>query len=56
MWNTVTSVICALVKKMWDNYIKPVWDNIANAIANSAIFKSATKLWNNLLDAVHKVF
>lgn len=55
-WNEVVSVISALVKKMWDNYIKPVWDNIANAITNSAIFKSATKLWNNLLDAVHKVF
>lgn len=55
-WNTVTSVISALVAKMWNNYIKPVWDNIANAITNSAIFKAASKLWNSLLDAIHKVF
>lgn len=55
-WNTVTSIISALVSKMWNNYIKPVWDNIANAITNSAIFKAASKLWNSLLDAIHKVF
>jgi hypothetical protein len=41
---------------MWNSYIKPVWDNIAKAITDSAIFKAATKLWNNLLDAIHKVF
>ena len=41
---------------MWNTYIKPIWDNIANAITNSAIFKSAKKLWNDLLDAVYKVF
>lgn len=56
IWNEVVSVICALVKKMWNSYIKPVWDNIAKAITDSAIFKAATKLWNNLLDAIHKVF
>ena len=55
-WNTVTSIISTLVSKMWNNYIKPVWDNIANAITNSAIFKAASKLWNSLLDAIHKVF
>ena len=55
-WNTVTSVISALVSKMWNNYIKPVWDNIANAITNSSIFKAATKLWNSLMDAIYKVF
>ena len=41
---------------MWNSYIKPVWDNIAKAITDSAIFKAATKLWNGLLDAVYKVF
>ena len=41
---------------MWNSYIKPVWDNIAKAITDSAIFKAATKLWNSLLDAVYKVF
>ena len=41
---------------MWNSYIKPVWDNIAKAITDSAIFKAATRLWNNLLDAIHKVF
>jgi hypothetical protein len=56
VWNDVVSVICALVKKMWNSYIKPVWDNIAKAITDIAIFKAATKLWNNLLDAIHKVF
>ena len=55
-WNTVTSVISALVAKMWNSYIKPVWDNIANAITNSSIFKAATKLWNSLMDAIYKVF
>lgn len=55
-WNEVVDVICALVKKMWNSYIKPVWDNIAKAITDSAIFKAAAKLWNNLLDAIHKVF
>lgn len=56
VWNEVVSVIGALVTKMWNTYIKPVWDNIAKAITDSAIFKAATKLWNNLLDAVYKVF
>ena len=55
-WNEVVSIICALVQKMWNSYIKPVWDNIAKAITDSAIFKAATKLWNSLLDAVYKVF
>lgn len=55
-WNEVVSVIGALVTKMWNTYIKPVWDNIAKAITDSAIFKAATKLWNGLLDAVYKVF
>lgn len=54
--NEVISVLCALVKKLWNDYVKPVWDKIANAITNSAIFKTATKLWNNLLNAVYKVF
>ena len=56
VWNEVVAVVCALVQKMWNSYIKPVWDNIAKAITDSAIFKAATKLWNNLLDAVYKVF
>lgn len=56
LWNEVVSVICSLVKKMWNTYIKPIWENIANAITDSAIFKAAVKLWNSLLDAVHKVF
>lgn len=55
-WNTVTSVLCALVKKFWNDYVKPVWDKIAKAITNSAIFKAAAKLWNSLLDAAYKVF
>ena len=56
VWNEVFSVLCALVKKLWNDYVKPVWDKIANAITNSQIFKTATKLWNGLLDAVYKVF
>ena len=44
------------MQKLWNDYVKPVWDKIANAITNSAIFKAATKLWNGLLDAVYKVF
>ena len=56
VWNEVIAVICALVQKMWTSYIKPIWDNIAKAITDSAIFKAATKLWNSLLDAVYKVF
>lgn len=56
VWNGVFSVLCALVKKLWNDYVKPVWDKIANAITNSGIFKAATKLWNGLLDAVYKVF
>ena len=56
VWNEVISVISALVQKLWNDYVKPVWDKIANAITNSAIFKAATKLWNGLLDAVYKVF
>ena len=55
-WNEMVSVVCALVKKLWNDYVKPVWDKIANAITNSQIFKTATKLWNSLLDAVYKVF
>lgn len=54
--NEVVQVVCALVAKMWNDYIKPVWEKIAKAITDSAIFKAATKLWNSLLDAVHKVF
>lgn len=56
VWNEVISVLSALVQKLWNDYVKPVWDKIANAITNSAIFKAATKLWNGLLDAVYKVF
>lgn len=56
VWNEVISVISALVQKLWNDYVKPVWDKIANAITNSAIFKAATNLWNGLLDAVYKVF
>ena len=45
-----------MVKKFWNDYVKPVWDKIAKAITNSAIFKAAAKLWNSLLDAAYKVF
>ena len=41
---------------MWNSYIKPVWEKISRAITDSAIFKAAAKLWNSLLNAVHKVF
>lgn len=54
--NDVFSVICALVQKLWNDYVKPVWDKITNVITNSQIFKTAAKLWNGLLDAVYKVF
>jgi len=33
-----------------------VWEKIAKAITDSAIFKAAVKLWNGLMDAVNKVF
>ena len=54
--NEVIQVICTLVQKMWNSYIKPVWEKISRAITDSAIFKAAAKLWNSLLNAVHKVF
>ena len=54
--NEVISVICALVQKLWNDYVKPVWEKIAKAITDSAIFKAAVKLWNGLMDAVNKVF
>ena len=41
---------------MWNSYIKHVWEKISRAITDSAIFKAAAKLWNSLLNAVHKVF
>ena len=54
-FNEVVNVIGALAAKLWNGYIKPVWEKIANAITDSAIFKAAARLWNSLLDVVHKV-
>lgn len=54
MWNTVTEVIGALMRKLWYDYIKPFWDAIVKAVTNSAIYKTAAKIWNAIKDAAAK--
>lgn len=50
-WNTLVEVVGALVRKLWNDYIKPYWDAIVNAVTNSAIYKTAAKIWNAIKDA-----
>lgn len=50
-WNTLTSVVGALCMKLWNNFIKPVWDNIVKAVTNSALYKNCAKIWQAIVNA-----
>ena len=53
-FNTMVEVISALIKKLWNDYVKPYWDAITKAITNSAIYKTCKKIWGAIVDFVSK--
>ncbi|MEE3309545.1 hypothetical protein, partial [Sharpea azabuensis] len=54
-FNTVTSIIGALMEKLWTNGFKPWWDNIVQSITNSQIYKACAKIFEAIYDFVYKV-
>lgn len=55
IFNTVTSIIGALMEKLWTNGFKPWWDNIVQSITNSQIYKACAKIFQAIYDFVYKV-
>lgn len=52
--NTMTSIIIALFKKMWQ-LVKPQWDALTNAITNSTIYKACAKIFQSIYRVVANV-
>lgn len=55
IFNTVTSIIGALMQKLWTEGFKPWWDNIVQSITNSQIYKACAKIFKAIYDYVYKV-
>lgn len=55
IFNTVTSIIGALMQKLWTEGFKPWWDNIVQSITNSQIYKACAKIFQAIYDYVYKV-